>query len=1131
MGLVNVCSFLFVFVALYGYVNIVQRAKTPVMGAKQTKLMNPINVIILLLVGLIVRCVLAKIEPGYEVDMNCFTAWSDMVYNDGFANFYTSDAFTDYPPGYMYILWVVGMLRHIFPSLAASHLVVKMPAILCDLGTGFVIYKIARKRFSETVSVFFSCVYLFNPVILMDSAMWGQVDAVFTLCLVVMIYLLAEHKLIPAYFVFALGILIKPQMLILTPVLGFAILDQVIFKDFSWKRFFQELGAGLAAIGMMFLAVVPYGIPVVWKQYADTLSSYPYVTVNAYNFWAIFKLNWHSQDEIAFGLPYSTWGSICIVVICLSTLVLCWINRKKENGSKYFFYGVCIAAGFFTLSVRVHERYMFPVFAMVLLAYLYEPMKEYIFLFLGLTIVQANNIWHAFKFYDPNNFDWNAPFPVYIGYGHVLLFIYIVYIAVRYYVLQAKVPEQAVLIATGTGDDAITGEYWAPRASEKDKKFTKYDWISILAITGIYAIIALYNLGDKDAPQTYWETPNVGDCITLDLSNRTGNITQLAYYDGRYEGREFYLEESADMVNWTPVITDGQDAATLGAEASKFSMCSVFCWGKTSFTAVQPYLRLRCNSTPTVLNELVFLDESGNVVQPNNAKDYANLFDESAKMPKEFSFHQSTYFDEIYHGRTGYEMVQKVYNYEWTHPPLGKYIISIGIRIFGMCPYGWRIMGTLFGIAMLPIFYLFTRRFFNRTWIATITTILFAADFMHFAQTRIATIDVYVTFFIILMYYLMYEYYRRSFYDQKLLKTFIPLGLCGIAMGLGCACKWPGVYAGLGLGAVFLLIMGRRYMEYRYALHRPNETSNDIKHSDVIAGFWKKFIATIGFCCVAFIVVPLTIYTVSYIPFEDGVRYGLVVYTSDETTYFTDEAQTIQETSYTVPFEDGTTTTVTSSTDGVIIKHIEDVNSELGKKQIKKNTGALNHLVGQMVRNQFAMWNYHSKLDAEHPFSSTWYEWPIMKRPIWYYTGTLSNGKQENISAFGNPAVWWAGIPAFVFMLYLIIKNRDKYAIFLSVGYMAELLPWTGVTRCTFIYHYFPSVPFITIMIGYTMYWIYQHQEKHNRNKVIIACAIYAALAVGLFIMFYPVISGYPMKAEVAVKYLRWFKSWVLVSA
>ena len=60
----------------------------------------------------------------------------------------------------------------------------------------------------------------------------------------------------------------------------------------------------------------------------------------------------------------------------------------------------------------------------------------------------------------------------------------------------------------------------------------------------------------------------------------------------------------------------------------------------------------------------------------------------------------------------------------------------------------------------------------------------YAADFMHYAQTRIATIDVYIVMFIILMYYFMYRYYETSFYDTKVEKTWFMLLGSGICMGL-----------------------------------------------------------------------------------------------------------------------------------------------------------------------------------------------------------------------------------------------------------------------------------------------------------------------------------------------------------
>ena len=127
--------------------------------------------------------------------------------------------------------------------------------------------------------------------------------------------------------------------------------------------------------------------------------------------------------------------------------------------------------------------------------------------------------------------------------------------------------------------------------------------------------------------------------------------------------------------------------------------------------------------------------------------------------------------------------------------------------MFGFNPFGWRFMGTLFGVLQLPLLYVFCKRLFKRTLWAASATGLFAVDFMHFTLTRIATIDSYSIFFILLMFFFMYEYSQCNFNRQKLWKTFIPLGLCGIAFALGAATKWLCLYAGVGLCVLFLSLI------------------------------------------------------------------------------------------------------------------------------------------------------------------------------------------------------------------------------------------------------------------------------------------------------------------------------------
>lgn len=574
-------------------------------------------------------------------------------------------------------------------------------------------------------------------------------------------------------------------------------------------------------------------------------------------------------------------------------------------------------------------------------------------------------------------------------------------------------------------------------------RITKRDWIFLFCLMILYSVFALYDLGEQKAPETQWRTTKQGDSFDIDLGS-VKDIRGISYFLGNYEGREFtVLKKDIEQSEWTYV--------------DHFKMESVFAWGTKEVSASARYLRFISDSDKAAVKEIVLTDKNGSKITPVTEKgspEYS-LFDEQDMFPKRSTFRNSTYFDEIYHARTAYEYIQGEYSYENTHPPLGKIFISLGIRLFGMNPFGWRIIGTLFGIAMIPFLFFFAKNLLRSSWVARLTTILFAFDFMHFAQTRIATIDVFVTFFIILMYYFMFRYYSMSFYDTDFKKTLIPLGLCGIAMGFGVACKWTGIYAGAGLAVIFFYTLYRRFKEYQYAKLDEEGSTNDISHAFVIKKFKKYTVLTLLFCVVFFVLIPAVIYLLSYVPFVDAAHNTLIV---------------------------------------------------------------------RMLKNQETMFNYHSTIEATHPYSSWWYQWPIMYRPIWYYSGHVSSTISEGISAFGNPLVWWLGIPAFFFMIYRFIVKEDKRAMFLVIGYLAQYLPWIFVSRITFIYHYFPSVPFVALMLGYSIYLIIRAKPKWKK-----AAYIYTGAAVVLFLMFYPVLSGQPVNNTYVSIFLRWFGSWVLV--
>ncbi len=1022
------------------------------LSVKERKKHAAYSVFFLFAAALLLRLLAAGLSGGFDNDTACFAAWADRIFQVGPDMFYSADVFTDYPPGYMYLLYPVGALRSLFhiDYYSAAHLLLlKLPAILCDLGCGLLLYREATLRLSDQKALLFCGAYLFNPAVILNSSVWGQVDSLYTLLLIVMCLSLMKGRLLPAFLSFSMGFLIKPQMLMFAPILLAGTLDLIFLKDFSRKKLLKGIGSGLISLLTTLLLILPFGLQNVLKQYFSTLASYPYASVNAWNFWGLLGLNWVSQDNTFLGLPYRFYGWAAILAAVLLVLFLS-LRRQKDN-EKYFLLSALLMTTVFLFSVRMHERYLYPAVVLLLFACVCLPSRRLYLCYSGFSLLHFYNTAHVLFLYDPANYNRRDPLLLAVSAG-MLVFGAVLYHTVYLYYGKGndKFPSCDSVLRSPGKTDACLYSSLPPEPSKKSERLTRADLLLMLVITTLYSCFALYDLGDRQSPSTAYHMVR-GENIVLDFgSESSADIAKVSYYIAPGHKRVFTLESK----------NSGEEYSTISDE---FTLGNVFTWQDAEISVNASKLRLTLQSDSASLLELVFTDSAGNILTPVNASDYPALFDEQQLKPARYSFRNGMYFDEIYHGRTAYEFLHGLTTYENTHPPLGKIIIAAGVAIFGMNPFGWRIMGTLFGIAMVPFLYLFARKMTGYTSLSALAAVLFAFDFMHFTQTRIATIDVYITFFVLLMYLSMYSYTRFSFYDTPLWKTLVPLGLCGISMGLGIACKWTGVYAGMGLALIFFTVLFRRYREYRFAGQNPDACTSGISHSHILKVFRPYVLRTVLFCVVFFVVLPVLIYLLSYLPFRD------------------------------------------SSGDGFLLK---------------------------VLHNQEYMFRYHSSLNATHPYSSSWYEWPIIRRPIWYYSGIITGsagggGIREGISAFGNPLVWWPGIPAAFYMLWLWVQKKDRTAAFLLTGYLAQYLPWFFVTRVTFIYHYFPAVAFVVLMIVHSAA---QLKEKLSGRQFTTLLLLYGAAVFGLFLLFYPVLSGQPVDASFVNRFLRWFDSWVLAA-
>ena len=1007
----------------------------------------------------ILRLILAGVYRGHTTDISCFIGWSGAIFQNGISQFYKLDMFHDYPPGYMYVLYIVGAVINLFKIQegAVLYAIVKLPAIICDILAALIVFKISRRKFSDNVSTILAAMYLFNPAAIVNCSLWGQVDSVYTLFILMMIYLVSEKKMFASYFVYAIALLIKPQAFIFAPLLIGGIIENVFMDNFSIKKLMTNLSIGALAIITMLLLALPFGLPQIIEQYKITImEQYPYLTVNAMNLWGALGKNWNQLSPVTGILGYT--------LIAAITAYSLYLFLKSKNSAKYYFVGGVLAFFTYMLSTKMHDRYAFPVMILMLMAFVTTSSKKNYITYILVTLSQFfNTAWVLFVYEKDMNAYFKSPVIIVASIINLAILAFIFYTGQKDYIadkivtidsISEKPPAQQSAVSkkknkeqkkTQPASDNV--HPYKIEASSLLPKIAKIDIIAMLIITAVYSCTALYDLGDMHAPETEYMVSD--GAVTIDLGAEK-NISKYKFFLGSYE-----LNENRNLkISFAD--------ANNNVSEENLTSGSVFHWEFKDISAKAQYVTISTESDNLSLKEFAVIDDNGNIIQPVSAapSSGSSLFDEQDEVPEFSTFRNGTYFDEIYHARTGYEFVHSMSVYEWTHPPLGKIFIAIGIMLFGMCPFGWRIAGTIFGIIMIPIIYIFAKKLLKKSWLAIVTCLLFTFDFMHFAQTRIATIDVYVTFFIMLMYYFMYKYYSSSFYSTSFKKGLISLALCGICMGLGIASKWTGMYAGIGLAVLFCITVYKRAREYDYAQKHPKGSTNGISHQYIIDNFKPYMTKTILWCVLFFIAIPAAIYCLSYIPYLKA------------------------------PDANGFQT---------------------------------------IIDNQNSMYAYHAKtvLGSEHPFSSRWYEWIIMKRPIWYYSGTITEELKEGISSFGNPLVWWLGIPAFFYMIYRIFKNRDKNSLFLVIAYLAQLVSWIPITRLTFIYHYFPCVPFIVLMLGYYMTCIYN--EAKNKKAVIYGIFAYTALVIVLFIMFYPVLSGHPCNPEYVRHFLKWFDSWVLI--
>ena len=468
-------------------------------------------------------------------------------------------------------------------------------------------------------------------------------------------------------------------------------------------------------------------------------------------------------------------------------------------------------------------------------------------------------------------------------------------------------------------------------------------------------------------------------------------------------------------------------------------------------------------------------------------------------------------FDEVYYAKFANNYLTHTRFFDG-HPPLSKYIIAIGMWIGGYLPFGQDSLNSLTGsvhstwsyrwlnaltgsfipLVMAGIAYQLSHR---RSY-ALIAALLAAADGIFLVDSRYALNNVYLVIF-----GLLGQWFFLKGLEHQGFRRGLWLTLAGIGFGASASVKWNGLGFLLGAYLVWTAAWVLRLVHYV----RPSFTSDygEPRKKTSLAYLTQLNILHILFYLA---IIPALFYAIEWIP------------------------------------------------------HLQ-LNPEFGFWEVQKQILEYHERVGDGRK--------------VHPYCSHWYTWPLMLRPVAFFYGTTQNitdplpvmgpplpgadGKVVyDVHNIGNPALWWSATAAILLMFWLLVQRfwgwlsgsrrfnvaarfdwqpvQTWIALYLVLNWIANLMPWIIVTRCTFLYHYMESSVFAELGLALLVdHWFSSYRRELRGLSLTLILLILLA-----FVFWMPIYLGLPLSPEayhlrlpsMNLKLLpfglsRWLPSWL----
>ncbi len=1024
------------------------------------------------LLALIVRVILLP-AAGHTTDVATFESWMNTILKVGPKDFYGTAGFVDYPPGYMLVLWAVGGLYHATAAYgdftgAAMRIFVKMPAVIADLGIGYLVYLIARRNWSVASAIVAMAVFALNPASWLVSAFWGQADSVAAVFLIWALYLAVTKRFAFAWLALAFAVLIKPQPLVIAPLI---LIWQLREQGWSWRLALAPLMGGIVGYlgSLPFAPTANPAAVLVWlyDRYHDGIGVYPYNSVNALNLYSINRdfFQPDTQPIAFFGLqlgPQYYWGMAIFLALAIAVGWRLWrVLRTSDDASarELTFYTACfvVALGFYMVVTRQHERYLFTALAIAPLLWNASPVMRVATVVLSATF--SYNLFYALAYLANPGPDL---YPLIVHPLSLINFATLVLVAGAFLIdevgewanaklspferkgvaaelrLARKGPNPFEgLVGMTLRDYAIAGAlmigtgvllfwgitnpkeryfdeiYYARAAQEYLTHQNLYEWTHP-PLTKLIMTFGAWLFGPPRGPYVDPIGARMGNALM-------GTLTVPFLYAF---AKRLFASTAACVVAVVLLVTSGYfyvqaRIATPEISVAFFSMLALYCfyryWTSSQIVKVRrkpsyPLVETGIAAFGVLLALVISIYAQ---VAVYNAQAWG-----STVIPYIVAlvvFGGSVAFWSMSWRRAAQAPARVIY-------PDGSYVdgqsvvfpsgetrpLKTSIVQDGDTTYTWRADGV--------------------DVVEGENRVTWRAD---------GTIEGIV------------EGQRVN--ERQ--RWGLWLALSALALAAFIASKWNGLFGLAALWFVAVLVYAQPFLTSMRRAKRPepNEAPRRFAWGNPVGVRLPLYFA-------ASIVTLLAFYVLTYVPNWTGAI----------------------------------------STGTAMI-----------------NQGGFSGLLSL----QYQMYHYHATLTATHLYSSKWWTWPLELRPVSYYYKAISGVTPPNqivaeIVSLPNPAVWWAGLVTVPWAGVLAWRERHRGVLLLIIAYLWLWLPWSMSPRIDFMYNFFPNLAVICLCTTYVLLTLWRRAVAAgdvSKTWAAIGIGGYLALCVALFIYFMPILNGSPI--------------------